>query len=237
MAVGADTRINTVTGDRVPLSLLAANAPVHVFTWTGRKISLGLLRVQSAGRQPVTAVHLDDGSRLLVTSKQLAIARKSRILVNLDRVGLSLLPLYLGSTSNGYPTYCQQGTGRQSAPSPCDQRRWRMVSRLAYEWRTGKPIPRGVYLRHVDGNRQNSHPDNLRAYTGAKIARMNKGLRALLDAQEALAALEAQIRHNHKIVAIEPAGEEETFDLIGDRCSNVAVAGIFLHCAPEISDE
>lgn len=228
MAVTASARIHTPSGDRLVATVAEVGEPVLAFTWRDDRITFGKVSARPAGKRPVVDVVLDNGDKLTVCGEQLAITRSEQVAANLDQAGLSLLPLYFGVTTCGYPTYCQQGKDFAKAPAPCDQRRWRLISRLVYEWKIGRQIPTGVYVRHKDKNRLNCSPENLVAYEGCKRGRLRREIRFLFEMQDAIARLEAELGWNHQVVSVSPARQEETFDLIGHECSNVAVNEIFL---------
>jgi hypothetical protein len=173
-------------------------------------------------------VVLDDGTSIRVTEDQ-PVYRRDGTIVALD-AGLSLLPLYVAPTKLGYPMYKQISDYWRRAPAPTDRRRIRPVARMVYEWRAGHLIPQGMLIRHIDGDRTNCEPENLRLRGKPDYRSRCRG-KKLLDLLRAINQL--RFPNNHRVVAVQDYGEEEVFDLDTESygCFNIGVGGIFLPTA------
>jgi hypothetical protein len=186
------------------------------------------VRLEPAGVKPIVRLVLDNGTSLRLTRDHLVLSMEEPAPVTFCQEGLSVLPLYKGKTTLGYPTFCQQGTLWRQAPAPSDRRRNRLVARMVYEWKSGQPVQTGQVVRYVDGNRMNAHPDNLRIEGAGGKGRVRGTLKNHIRAQKEVARLAQKGGKNHKIVGWEDWEPEETFDLVSDQCSNLAVGEIFV---------
>lgn len=244
MSLAASTIVHTLQGAFTIATLAMRAEPIYGFTWDGTRITVGRVRVEAAGQKSTHRLVLDNGTSVYVSTDQQVISRETLLPVNPTTAGLSVLPLYLGKTTIGYPTYKQQDDLWRDAPAPCDRRRVRLVARMVYEWKMRSPIEMGMIVRHNDKNPQNCHPDNLRLEGKAGKGRLRGTLKDHLKAQQMIAKFnpnpqQSQQRppeppqpkkkggNNHKIEHWEPWGPEETYDLVGVECSNFAAGEIF----------
>lgn len=219
----ADTIIHTLRGDKRADKLAATGEPFYCFTWTGREISVGRARIAPAPK-PVEVLRLvlDDGTSLHVTPDQSAVHRDGNI-GSPFQADLSLMPLYLGKTTHGYPTYKQMGDGWKKALAPCDRRRVRLVARMVYEWKTKEQVETGMIVRYKDGTKRNCEPENLRLEGKPHPRRRHKFTR-LHEAQQ----IKVKTPNNHKVAGFEPFGIEDVFDISESDCENLGAGGIFL---------
>jgi len=223
VAIVGDTIIHTLRGDKRADKLAALGEPFWCFTWTGEKITVGRARLAPLPRKAeVQRLVLDDGTSLQVTPDQLVVHRDGTI-GSPFQTDLSLMPLYLGRTTHGYPTYKQMGESYKKAVAPCDRRRVRLVARMVYEWKTKEPIETGMIVRYKDGTKRNCEPDNLRLEGKPHPKRRNK-FTALHEAQQ----IKVKTPNNHKVAGFEPFGVEDVFDISEGDCENLGVGGIFL---------
>lgn len=222
MALAVDTTIHTLQGDRRLADL--QDAVVHTFTWTGKRISVGRIYVIP---EPQTAwtrrIVLDNGKSLRVTSDQVILTRSgNEVDARLVSKGTSVMPLYLGRKTKGnYPIYRQLSEDRREAKAPSDRKAWRSVARMVYEWKSGNPIPPGMFVRHIDKDPENCHPDNLRLE--GKPRRRNK------DRQiERLKRLGHRTPNNHKVIGQEQFAEEAVLRVIPQAGDNFAACEVFV---------
>jgi len=228
MSVAASAIIHTLAGDLHASAVAARAEPFFGFTWDGKQISVGQARLESCGVQPVLRVVLDNGRSVGLTAAQLVIAKETAEPVSFATVGLSVMPLYLGSTTLGYPTFRQQGDLWRNAAAPSDRRRDRLVARMVWEWKSKERIETGMIVRHCDKDRLNCVPDNLRLEGKPQKGRIRGTLKTLIEAQRVIARGATGPGRNHKIVGWEAWEEEETFDLTSAQCSNLAVGEVFV---------
>jgi hypothetical protein len=227
VAIAADTIIHTLRGD-VPAGQLANTGEFLGFTWNGKQITVGRACFNPEPRRvPTMRLLLDDGKSLRATEDALVVQR--------DGVegepwmhGLSLMPLYLGKTTHGYPTYKQVGEGYRKAIAPCDRRRVRLVARMVYEWKTGMPIETGMIVRHKNGSRVDCYPENLHLEGKPNPKRRTKFVR-LKEAQQ------LKVPNNHRVAGFTAFGDDDdVLDFAEGSCENIAASGIFVvsHHAP-----
>ena len=227
MSLAGSTPLHTLSGTFTIDAVVARGLPVYGLTWDGKQITVGQCRLESVGVCPLMRVLLDNGRSFSATEDHLVVERETFERVSFKTVGLSVMPLYLGRTTLGYPTFRQQGDLWKSALAPSDRRRDRLVSRMVYEWKSKRPIETGLIVRHVDRDRTNSMPENLRIEGTPKKGRVRGTLKSLIQAHK---VIEQGFKpgRNHKIVGWEPTDEEEAFDLVSDQCSNLAVGEVFV---------
>lgn len=224
VAISADTIIHTLKGNARAVRLAAAGEPFHCFTWDGKQITVGEARLSNPHRAQTIRVILDDGTSIRLTKDHPVLGRDGNALVPFSSLtGSSLMPLYLGKTTHGYPTYKQLGDICKNAIAPSDRRRVRLIARMVYEWKTGKRIETGMIVRYKDGKRTNCEPENMKL-EGKPHAKRRRTL------PPRIAALRRKMRtgNNHKTVGFASYDEEDVFDIDLSSCSNVGAGGIFL---------
>lgn len=243
MGLRADSKIELVTG-RVEVSALREqfeatpeNWPVAL-CWTGQRASLvRLMGIRRLGLEQVFAVELDDGS-IVHASASSEFVMKSGVTkpaYDLEK-GDSLLPLYLSEDAHGYPMYQVPGRGVK-----------RKLSRLAAEWKLGRPLGRGTYVEHIDGDRKNYHPDNLRiTVDDVKSSRSHTPqiVKLQMEAESLFAECAAasskmsaivgrrrkkrKTKRNHQVANVTPGRLEEVFTAIAESECSLSVSGVFL---------
>lgn len=229
MSFTGSTPIPTLAGTLLA-SVIASrgDSSFYGFTWDGERINVGHAKLVETAAKPLMRVVLDNGASLLLSEDQLVIHRDTSEAVTFAQEGLSVMALYLGRTTLGYPTYRQQGVMWRNALAPSDRRRNRLVARMVYEWKSKQQIETGLIVRFEDGNRMNCSPDNLRIEGKPKKGRVRGTLKGHIKTHKQIEKLTKGGR-NHKIVGWEPwPHEEEVFDLVSDQCSNLAVGEVFV---------
>lgn len=242
MGLHGDCKVELVTGPTTITDLrrqLLDNPDYRplAICWTGQCCTLTrIIGIRRLGLEQTFSVELDDQSVLRVSPSSEFVLRSG---VTKDPTELepgdSLLPLYLGEDHHGYPTY--QIPGRTVS---------RKLSRLAAEWKLGHPLDRATYVEHIDGNRKNYHPDNLRITFDEKKARRSftpkvvkiyKETQALFEECAAASPRLAKIvgrrkkrkgKKNHKVMSSTPGVLEEVFTLIAESECSLSISGVFL---------
>ena len=204
-----------------------------VLAWIGDRFFVSeISEIRLAGVEQIFEVMLDDGRFVYASASSKFVMKSGLRKMPPELVpGDSLLPLYLEEDAHGYPTYCIPGKAVK-----------RKISRLMAEWRTGGPLVKGTYVEHIDGNRKNYHPDNLKITIDeakAKRSHKNKLVTAYAAAQALLAEcataspLMAKIvgrkrRRNHKVESIRPGVLGEVYTASVRSAGSLAVSGVFL---------
>jgi hypothetical protein len=244
MGLRADSKIELVTGS-VDIATLRdqfqsglTTRPVAI-CWTGQQASLvRLLGVRRLGLEQIFSVGLDDGNFIHASASSEFVMKSGVTKAPYElEPGDSLLPLYLGQDAHGYPTY--QIPGRAVK---------RKLSRLAAEWKLNRELEKGTYVEHIDGDRKNVHPDNLRITVDTLRARRSrtpqvvkayKEVQALFDECAAASPKLATIvgrrkrkrrrgKTNHKVMTAAPGRLEEVFTVIAESECSLSVSGVFL---------
>ena len=249
MALLGDMQLETVLGPLKIRTLADKSAAdsefkILVFVWTGsRPFFAEASEFRPRGLEQVFDVELDDGETVQVSasSKFIMKAGDPKMAPELAPDD-SLLPLYKGFDGHNYPT------DRVPVGQPVSLK----MSRLMAEWKQDKPLVKGTYVEHIDGDRSNYHPDNLKITVDelrAKRSRKPKMVLMVADAQKlfdecaAASPKMAKIaesgsplkRHrrkkkktNHKVVMVTPGplGEVYTASVRSDY--SVSVSGVFL---------
>lgn len=242
MGLRGDSKIELVTG-RVEIATLREqfqNDPEMrpmALCWTGQRASLvKILGIRRLGLEQLYTVELDDGAFVHASGSSEFVMKSgvTKPAYDLEQ-GDSLLPLYLGQDAHGYPTY--QIPGREVK---------RKLSRLAAEWKLGKNgLEKGTYVEHIDGDRKNYHPDNLRISIDAlkarrshtpQIVKVFKEVQDLFDECRAASPKLAKIvgrkrrkgKNNHKVITVVPGLLEEVFTVIAESECSLSVSGVFL---------
>lgn len=231
-------RVETAAGP-VEISKLAALTVKNpdfsetVLVWTGGRLFVSeISNIQMLGSEQIFDVELDDGGIVCVSaSSQFVMRSGGRKMAPELSPGDSLLPLYLGENPNGYPTYKIPGWSGK-----------RKISRLIAEWMTGGPLGKGTYVEHIDGDRKNYHPDNLKISINLDKARRSHKHKlvkayeigqALLDECAAASPRMAKIvgrkkKRNHKVVSVRPGLLMKVYTASVQSMSSVSVSGVFL---------
>lgn len=233
-----DMRIQTAAGP-VEMSILADRSVSNqdfselALSMIGRRFFVAeLTNVRSLGSEQLFEVELDDGVVVRVSASSRFVMKSGQRKVAPElNPGDSLLPLYLEEDAHGYPTYRVPGRAVK-----------RKISRLMAEWKTGGPLGKGTYVSHIDGNRKNYHPDNLKITVDearAKRSHKNKlvkvydAAQTLMDECAAASPIMAKIvrrkgKGNHKVVAVRPGRLAEVFTASVRFEGSVSVSGVFL---------
>lgn len=244
MGLRGDSNVQLLSG---PMEVLALRdylqegrspQPMAV-CWTGQRASVTpILGVRRLGTEQIYDVELDDGSVVHVSASAEFVMKSGITRPSFDlEPGDSLLPLYLGEDQLGYPTY--QIPGRVTK---------RKLSRLVAEWKLGKELGPGTFVEHIDGNRKNYHPDNLRISVDPlrarrsftpQVVKVYKEVQALFDECAAASPSLAKIvgkgrkkrrkgKTNHKITRVTPGPLSEVFTIMVNPECSIAVSGVFL---------
>lgn len=202
---------------------------VYAFTYAAGRIQLGRVGFEHAEPEETCRVVLDNGKSLRCPLNTEVLSRDGdpvRVF-NLKAVfgleqAVSVMPLYLKTTPAGYVQFRQVWDRRTEAPAPSDRKPWRSLARMVWEWRTGQRLQPGFVVRHVDGDRSNCHPDNLRLEgTPQRRPRKNK-------LRHHIAAQRLKLPNNHKVVGIAPWEVETVCRVVPLDCTNVALDEVFV---------
>jgi len=204
-----------------------------VLTWANAHFFVSeLTSVRLAGVEQIFDVTLDDGKIVCASASSLFVLKSGARKMAPELVpGDSLLPIYIEEDAYGYATYRVPGKAVK-----------RKMSRLMAEWITGGPLVKGTYVEHIDKDRKNYHPNNLRIKINeamAKRTHKNKVVKAhimakdLLDECAAVSPLMSKIvrrksKGNHKVVDIKAGVLTEVYAASVRSAGSLAVSGVFL---------
>ena len=239
MALLRNMALQTASGP-VKIGVLADKTVINpdfsedVLVWTGHRLFVSVATdFRCIGEQQVFDVELDDGSVIKVSASSRFVLKSGVCKMPPELVpGDSLLPLYLDKNSNGYATY--QIPGRVVK---------RKLSRLMAEWMLGKELDPGTYVEHIDGDRMNCCPGNLRISFNQEMAKRshkNSAVKTVGAADElfaecaAASPLMAKIvkpkrKRNHKVVSVTPGRLGEVFTASVRTMDSLSVSGVFLN--------
>lgn len=220
MLLTANTIVHTPQGDRIIGHLAASGQIVYCFTWERGKITVGRAAFEEAGIYDAQRVVLDNG-KSVITSLTTMVVDRSGVDQELRQLtDKSVMPLYLSATKHGYPIYRQVNTHRKTAPAPSDRKPWRSIARMVWESRSGQRILPGFLVRHLDRNRKNCHPDNLRVE--GKPQRKPRKTRV----RRHISTLKSP--GNHRVVGCAAWNREFMCRVVPIDCRNVALSEIFV---------
>lgn len=222
MLVGADTVVHTLRGDRNAGHLADSGETIFCFTWATGRIIYGRCAFQRAGIVTLQRAVLDSGSSLLLSADSVLLRRDGEPAPLMTLIDKSVMPLYMSATTNGYPLYRQVRSDRRDAPAPCDRKNYRPVARMVWEARTGQRLQPGFLIRHLDGDRRNCHPENLRAEGRLQRKPRRNKVRKHIEIQK------MRLPNNHKLIGFTPWGDEPAVQVVPLDCVAVAVNGIFV---------
>lgn len=204
---------------------LAEAGPTKVFAWIDDKITVGEIEVSPNRFGVPSALDLDDGSSVRLSSETMVLLRNGAPrFVDQLQPGDSLLPLYTKLDSDNYLLYQQVGDWRKRALTRRDSYGWRRVSRMIAEWKMGRRCRPGDEVTFVDGDRQNHDPENIRIIE--KPPRKPKKKQQF--AEPIFRAHDFIRRHNHKLLAVRLDISVELFSIRGMDGANLSVNGIFI---------
>lgn len=246
MPIAPEEMIHTLRGPQPAHKLAAFGESVRILSWRGDRIGYAEAVIERLDVVPFChRVVLDNGTSLIVSNTtrflsrmgeeipfEEVVTRLVREKNAIDKLGaitsLSVMPLYLGTNSRGYPIYRQLREDYPGAPASIDRRRMRPIARMVYEQKIGGyRIPAGMYVRHEDGNPHNCEPENLRL-EGKQKSKPNQ-----TKTHRHIAAQKMISPNNHKIVGIQHWGEEEVYEVHVIGASNFAVGEVFLMAAAD----
>jgi len=238
MGLRGDMRIETAAGP-VEISKLAdctvSNPDFSevVLSWIGNKFFVSeITNIRLHGVEQLFEVTLDDKQVVYASASSQFVMKSGCRKTPPELVpGDSLLPLYLDEDAHGYPTYSVPGRAVK-----------RKISRLMAEWITGGPLGKGTYVEHIDGDRKNYHPSNLKITINkamAKRSHKNKlvkaydAAQALLDECSTASPLMAKIvgrkgKGNHKVESVRPGMLGEVYAASVRSAGSLSVSGVFL---------
>jgi len=223
MFFGADTTVHTLTGDKSAGTLANTEEMVWCFTWGQDRIMIGRVSFAHAGEQDLHRVVLDNGKSLLLSADSVLLRRDGAPKPLLTLAEKSVMPLYLSKNTVGYPTYhqlCEQH--RHDSLAPSDRKVWKSVARMVWECLTGHRLEPGFLVRHIDGDRRNCHPENLKLEGKPQRKPRRNKMRRHIEAQR------MTIPKNHKLVGFTPYGVEQAVRAVPVDCVAVAMNEIFV---------
>jgi hypothetical protein len=235
MGLRGDMKMETVSGAIQIRDLAAASSEdlgfsTQVIAWSNEGLKISTAEdFRCVGQQQVFIVTLDDGSELYVSASSTLILRRGGAKTPPEfESGESLLPLYLSNDNHGYPVF--------KNPKSTQLRK---LSWLVAEWKLGRALEKGDIVNHIDRNRKNYHPDNLKITQNKAMATKSRKYGIIRVANEAksllseCASLSPKLaklieKTNHKVVSVEPSVLEEVFTATIIGAGAVAVSGVFL---------
>lgn len=238
MGLYGDTKIETAAGPikvkkLAYLSSKDKDFSELAFVWRREKFTLSeITNIRSIGLEQVFDIELDDGQTIQASASSYFVTRsgdrKRAPELSIDE---SLLPLYISNDPYNYPVYSIPGQGAK-----------RKISRFMAEWKQGHKLVKGTYVNHIDGNRRNYHPNNLKITINkakAKRTVRNKLIMAIKTAQALLdecaaasPSMEKIVRRkskrNHKVVSVIPGLLKEVYTVSVLSGGALSVSGVFL---------
>lgn len=222
MFVAESTIVHTLQGDRQVGALANTNETVYGFTWKQDRITIGRVTFESAGEQELHRVVLDNGKSLMMSADSVLLRRDGESKPLLTLVEKSVMPLYLSEDSHGYPAYRQVSEYRHDAPAPSDRKPWKSVSRMVWEYCTNQRLQPGFLVRHLDGDRRNCHPQNLKVEGRPQQKPRRNKMRRHIEAQR------MTIPKNHKLLGFTPWGPGPSVRIVPIDCESTALGEIFV---------
>lgn len=229
MPLHGETEVWTVGGPVKLSELDVLDEPIPAFCWDGYRIWITkIYGCYPIGSRQIVRVDLDNGSSVKTNASTRFVGRDGEYLYaqSLSN-GSSLMPLYTSKDSHGYPIYKENSKINSSAPSAADKCRNRKISRLVAEWMNDGPLDSGTYVEHIDGDKENYHPSNLRVIKKLDKIRRTTNYKITELVDEA-GEIVREMDDNHKVENIEMCAIEEMYDLQASPTSNVAVSGVFI---------
>lgn len=238
MSLHGDTKVQLVSGpvriaDLADRTVSSPDFSELVFIWTGTRLYVDSISdVRSVGSQQVFEVELDDESIIKVSASSRFVMRDGVKKLAPELVpGDSLLPLYLEQDVHGYPTYRIPGRDVKQK-----------IYRLMAEWLQGYPLEKGTEVSHIDGNRNNYHPDNLKITPNKrskkrphkhKLVTAYKAAQSLLDECAVASPSMDKIvgrgrKSNHRVERITPGALAPVYTASVRSMGSLSVSGVFL---------
>ena len=241
MGISGEMKLETASGPLkvqhlVDQTVLNPEFTQIVFVWTGTRLFLSeASRFRLLGKQQLFDVTLDDGAVLRVSPLARFVMKSGITKLSTElSSGDSLLPLYLQPDAHGYPTY--QVPGKDAK---------RQIYRLMAEWKVGHKLGRGTVVEHIDGNRKNYHPDNLRITIDERravrsykhsVVKVLEQANKLLDECAAASPKMAKVvgpkkkkkKTNHKVVSVTPGVLGEVYTASVRSEGSLSISGVFL---------
>jgi len=200
--------------------------PVYIFTWDGKRITVGQVAIDQPIQHVPRIITLDDGAVLCVSANTALLARNGQLIPAREAAqGASLLPLYLKNDKNGFWYYQEPGDWHREAKTLGDSYRWRCVSRMVAEWKMGRRCMPGDLVKYKNKDRSDCSPENLDITKGAK--RRKRKAKFAEPIFEAARFVNSQ-SDNHKIADNKVGTSSELLRVTGKFADNLSVNGIFL---------
>jgi hypothetical protein len=224
--LAVDTIIPTLRGDRYLSDIAEAGDTPHVFTWDGKRVTVGQIQIGRRVHGVPQRLELDDGSEVRLGQNTRVLMRdEAPVPVSELVVGCSLLPLYLKTDKQGYFQYREPGKWHKNALTTRDKQPWRLVSRMVAEWKLGRRVRPGDKVIFREKDRRNCTPENLLLEHGAPKQQKQtaKFVKPLLKAHRLI-----QEFGNHKVGDIHVDISGEMFSIKGIGTANLSVGGVFI---------
>ena len=234
MGLRGDVKIETIDGPR-PIEDLVRRCEedpdivVPVISWTGSRVFFVPARnFRCLGEHQVLTIELDDGNKIYMSGSSQLLLRRGDYILPQEAEGASLLPFYTGSDEDGHRTF--RDPGKKTKPLK--------FTRLAAEYKMGRPTEFGDYVELKDGDKKNYHPNNLkiihdkeratkrRTYDITKIA--DEAHELLGELFKAAPGRPPKKGKNHKVVASEFGSMEPVYTATIDGAEVVAVSDVFV---------
>lgn len=214
---------------------------IPTFIWTGYRVFIDTVTAcNCVGERQIFGVHLDDGSAVYTSSDAEFVTRDGDIVVAAEiESGTSLMPLYLSKDSHGYPIYKENNPeANKTAPCSTDRAPRRKICRLVAEWKLGHRLEPGTFVEHIDGDRKNCGPDNLKISFKPESVRKSTNYpitQAVKDGQDLIQEIKEsklnrhnELPDNHKVDYVEIMSVEPVYEIVTS-CGAVSVSGVFIN--------
>jgi len=224
--LATDTIIPTLRGDRFLSDIADAGDNPYIFTWDGKRVTVGRIRVGHRLRGIPQRIELDDGSEVrLGPNTKVLMCDEVPVPASELVVDASLLPLYMKINKQGYFQYREPGEWHKNALTTRDKQPWRLVSRMVAEWKLGRRVRPGDRVVFREKDRRNCAPENLLIEQNEPKQQKQtaKWVKPLLKADRLVREFK-----NHKVGDLHVDISGEMFSIKGIGAANLAVGGIFV---------
>jgi hypothetical protein len=236
MGLRGDMKLETLAGPKSieELSRITTEEPNYtlpVVSWSGSRVFVVEAHsFRCIGEEQISAIELDDGTKVYMSASSGLMLRRGEVKPALELASDdSLLPLYTCIDRFGHPAYKEPK--KKTHPIK--------FAILSAEWKLGRALEFGDYVKLIDKDKKNYHPNNLKIEHNKARATKSSKYKIIETAREIQALfvewknIDPQVRkriegaRNHRVVSSELGPVEKVYTATLEGADVVAVAGVF----------
>ena len=216
--------IPTLSGIRFLVDVINSG-PIPIFSWDGRHITIGRVKIAFTSFGVPQRITLDDQSDIWISPEtEILTVNGDAFSAREIPIGTSLLPLYLRDDKWKHWVYREPGEWHRGARTTQDRGHWRCVYRMVAEAKLGRRLEPTDAIRLNGSDKHDCSPENISIgkRTVSRRKRQRNFTEPLIEAQAIIN------RPNHRVTDSQIDASRAMYSILGCGSCNLAAGGIFV---------